>query len=46
MIFLVCLMFGGLLLTCLLEECSWEEEPNIRQLIKQSLENERGRMEA
>lgn len=44
MIFLLCLMIGGLLLTWFLEEYPWEEELEIQHLIKKSRENERKRM--
>lgn len=44
MIFLLCLMIGGLLLTWFLENYPWEEELEMRQLIKESRENERRRM--
>lgn len=44
MIFLLCLMIGGLLLTWFLEEYPWEEELEMRRLIKESRENERRRM--
>lgn len=43
MIFFVCLIFGGLFLTWLVEETPWEEELEIRQLIRQSYENARKR---
>lgn len=44
MIFMVCLLFGALLLTWFYEDYPWEDELNIRRLIKQSRENERRRM--
>ena len=44
MIFILCVMFGGLLLTWVLEDFPWEEELEIRRLIKQSRDNERQRM--
>lgn len=44
MIFILCVMFGGLLLTLFLEDFPWEEELEMRRLIKQSRENERRRM--
>lgn len=44
MIFILCVMFGGLLLTWFLEDFPWEEELEIRRLIKQSRDNERQRM--
>ncbi len=44
MIFILCVMFGGLLLTWFLEDFPWEEELEMRRLIKQSRENERRRM--
>lgn len=43
MIFLLCLMIGGLL-TWFLEEYPWEEELEMRRLIKESRENERKRV--
>lgn len=44
MIFLLCLMIGGLLLTWFLEGYPWKEELEMHQLIKESRENERRRM--
>lgn len=44
MIFLLCLMIGGLLLTWFLEDYPWEEELEIRRLVKESRKNERIRM--
>jgi len=44
MIFLLIVIFGGMLLTWYIEEGSWEEELEMRRLIKQSRENERRRM--
>lgn len=44
MIFILCVMIGGLLLTWLLEDFAWEEELEMRRLVKQSRENERRRM--
>ena len=44
MIFLLCLMIGGLLLTWFLEDYPWKEELEMRRLIKESRENERRRM--
>lgn len=43
MIFILCLMIGGMLLTWFLEEYLWEEELEMRRMIKQSRENERRR---
>lgn len=44
MIFLLCLMIGGLLLTWFLEDYIWEEELEMRRLVKESRKNERRRM--
>lgn len=44
MIFLLCLMIGGMLLTWFLEDYPYKEELEMRQLIKESRENERRRM--
>ena len=41
MILTICLLMGAVLLTGLLEEYPWEEKREIRQLVKQSRENER-----
>ena len=43
MIFLLCLLFGGLLLTWWLEESDWEERLWIRKMIRESRESERRR---
>lgn len=44
MIFLLCLMIGGLLLTWFLENYPWEEKLEMRRLVKESHKNERRRM--
>lgn len=44
MIFFLCVIIGSLLLTWLNESCFFEEELEMRRLIKESRENERKRM--
>lgn len=44
MIFLLVVIFAGLFLVWYMEETPWEEKRMIKQLIKQSYENERRRM--
>lgn len=43
MIFLIVVIFAGLFLTWYIEEAPWEEKRMIKQLIRQSYENERRR---
>lgn len=44
MVFLACLIFGGLLLTWWLEEYPWEEGLEIRRMVKESKRNAQKRM--
>lgn len=44
MIFLLCLMIGGLLLTWFLEDYPFEEKREMRRLVKESRKNESRRM--
>ncbi len=43
MIFLIVVIFAGLFLTWYIEETPWEEKRMIKQLIRQSYENDRRR---